>query len=107
MAYRYTLSEKNKIEISDKKYLVSFIDDCSRKILFSAKCDHKDQLFVINSLLKCIREWGSKPHILTTDNGGEFCCDLMEFVLKILKINHWKTKPYTHIHRYRQLYKII
>lgn len=87
--------KKNKMQNSDKKYLVSFIDDCSRKILFSATCDQKNQLFVINSLLKCINQCGSKPYILTTDNGGEFCGELMEAVLKILNIKHWKTKPYT------------
>lgn len=87
--------KKNKMSKSDKKYLVSFIDDCSRKILFSDTCDHKDQIFVINSLLKCIQKCGSKPYILTTDNGGEFCGDLMEEILRILAIKHWKTKPYT------------
>lgn len=80
---------------SDEKYLLCFIDDCSRKILFSATSNNKDQLFVINSLLKCIHHCRSKPFILTTDNGGEFCGDLMKFTLKLLEINHWRTKPYT------------
>lgn len=87
--------KKEKMTDSDEKYLLCFIDDCSRKILFSATSNNKDQLFVINSLLKCIHHCRSKPFILTTDNGGEFCGDLMKFTLKLLEINHWRTKPYT------------
>ena len=76
-------------------YLIAFIDGCSRKILYYDIGDKKDQLFFINSLLKCMRISGLKPFILTTDNGGEFFGALSVTVLKLLEINHWRTKPYT------------
>lgn len=89
------LKNKYPLKNNETKYMIAFIDDCSRKILYYDIGDKKDQLFFINSLLKCIRISGSKPFILTTDNGGEFCGALSVTVLKLLEINHWRTKPYT------------
>ncbi len=80
---------------NDTKYLISFIDDCSRKILYYEIGDKKDQLFFVNALLKCINLTRSKPFYLTTDNGGEFTGALSNYILQLLSIKQWKTKPYT------------
>ena len=87
---------KNKFPYENQTlYMIAFIDDCSRKILYYDIGNTKDQLFFVNSLIKCINLNNTKPFILTTDNGGEFTGKFARYIIKMLSIKHWRTHPYT------------
>lgn len=64
---------KNKEPYNENThYLIAYIDDCSRYIVYWEIGIFKDQDFTAQTLENCIKFTGQKPYILVTDNGKEF-----------------------------------
>ena len=53
-------------------YLIAYIDDCSRYIVYCENGELKDQDFTAQSLENYIRLTNQKHHMLVTDNSKEF-----------------------------------
>ena len=82
----------------EQKYLISFIDDRSRKIIYFEVLDDKTAQSTSGALERAIdsilKQSLHTPHTIVTDNGGEFVADF-ERVLDRNQIKHYKTQPYS------------
>ena len=76
-------------------YLIAYIDDCSRYIVYWEIGEFKDQDFTAQSLDNCIRLTNQKPHMLVTDNGKEFTGQKFTEVVANYDINQHFIKPRT------------
>ena len=86
---------KNKPPYLDKQYyLIAYIDDFSRKILYYEINDSKDMQFTARSLNNCILFTGQKPYYITTDNGREFTGKDFTDALNSFGIRQYNTEPY-------------
>ena len=88
-----------KREGEDQKYLISFIDDRSRKILYHEVLDDKTAQSTSNALQRAIDliliEANHVPHTIVTDNGKEFTANEFVDILNRYKIYQHKIHPYT------------
>lgn len=76
-------------------YLIAYIDDCSRYIVYWEIGEFKDQDFTAQSLQNCIAFTNQKPHKLVTDNGKEFTGQKFTDVVKQHNIVQHFIKPRT------------
>lgn len=76
-------------------YLIAFIDDCSRKIMYYETGIFKDMTFTSNALANCCSKVNPSnwPFELTTDNGMEFKGKDFEDGLKQHGILHYYIRP--------------
>ena len=88
-----------KREGEEQKYLISFIDDRSRKILYHEVLDDKTAQSNSAALQRAIDlilvEANHVPHTIVTDNGKEFTANEFVDVLNRYKIYQHKIHPYT------------
>ena len=88
-----------KKEGDEQRYLISFIDDRSRKILYFEVLDDKTAQSTSAALKRAIdsvvEETNHAPHTIVTDNGKEFVAHEFESILNQYHIKHHKTHPYT------------
>ena len=84
-----------KSENNETYYLIAFIDDCSRKILYYETGLFKDMSFTSEALKNCLDKIGvnNSPFELTTDNGKEFVGHEFEEALVNYKILHYRIRP--------------
>ena len=81
------------------KYLIAFIDDRTRKILYFELLDDKSATSVSAALQKAlsavIEETNQAPHTIVTDNGKEFVNEEFNNILNCFGVRHHRTHPYT------------
>lgn len=75
-------------------YLIAFMDDRSRKILYYSILDHKTMISTAHSLEECIKLNEVCPFMLVIDNGKEFVGETFQLILKKYQIVDWRTRPY-------------
>ena len=75
-------------------YLISFIDDLSREIVYWEILQNKSMELSTKALLNCINKTGRKPAMMTIDNGKEFVG--VEFIQELEKndIIHYIITPH-------------
>lgn len=76
-------------------YLIAFIDDYSRKIIYFEIGEYKTMEFAAQALNNCLSNFKENeyPFEITTDNGKEFTGNDFEEELKKSKIFHYKIRP--------------
>lgn len=81
---------------SGKKYIVSFIDDASRRA-WTYLVRHKSQAFekYLEFEAEAEKQSGMKVKIVRSDNGGEYTGTQFKTHLKGLGVLHQRTTPYT------------
>ena len=88
-----------KREGDEQKYLISFIDDRSRKIIYFEVLDDKTaqstSAALKNAIDLILKETNHTPHTIVTDNGKEFVAEEFVSILNQHHIKHFKTHPYT------------
>ena len=88
-----------KREGEEQKYLISFIDDRSRKIIYHEVLDDKTARSTATALQRAIDlvliEANHVPHTIVTDNGKEFVANEFVDILNHYQIHHHKIHPYT------------
>lgn len=76
------------------QYIIAFIDDRTRFILYASQITNKQCHTVANELKKVLSSY-LPPYQIETDNGGEFTGKDFESVLNEYGIIHYKTDPYS------------
>ena len=94
------------------KYLIAFIDDRTRKILYFELLDDKSAISVSAALQKALSVVIEErsPHTIVTDNGKEFVNEEFSNILNCFGVRHNRTHPYTpeenaKIHTHTQRYE--
>lgn len=82
------------IENEDRKYIISFIDDRSRKIMYHEILNFKNSMSTLSALQKALMIY-PKPKMLIFDNGTEFIADNFINYLTENGIEFHLTHPYT------------
>ena len=77
-----------------RTYLLAFIDDCSRKIIYAEFYLEQSTTSLIDGLRKAILSSGC-PRAIYLDQGKQFISTLMQLSCARLGIRHLKTKPYS------------
>jgi transposase InsO family protein len=77
-----------------KQYLIGFLDDRSRLIVYYEVLPDKTMHSTAQAL-RCALNENPKPYKLTSDNGTEFTGHDFQEVLQEAEIIHWRTIPYT------------
>jgi transposase InsO family protein len=75
-----------------KTYLITYIDDCTRYVLFSKFYNSESFLSVNQSLRKAIEDFGT-PKSLYFDNGAPFKAKALNRTVTLLEIKKIHTKP--------------
>jgi len=84
------------LNINDVKfYLIAFLDDRTRFVLFYKILDKKEMIQTANALLECIQINQIVPSCIVIDNGKEFIGEDFQNVMRSYNIDDWRTKPYT------------
>lgn len=82
--------------IGQARYFLLFVDDASRMAFVYFLKEKNQALRYFKEFQSMVEnQKGTKIKTLRTDNGGEFCSDMMENYLKETGIIHQKTNPYT------------
>ncbi|GBP58764.1 Retrovirus-related Pol polyprotein from transposon TNT 1-94 [Eumeta japonica] len=82
--------------VGQARYFLLFVDDASRMAFVYFLKEKNQVLQHFKEFHSMVRnQKGTKIKTLRTDNGGEFCSDMMEKYLKESGIIHQKTNPYT------------
>ena len=77
-----------------QRYLIAFIDDCTRYIVHWEVIDAKTSLASAQALIHALVKT-KKPMMITIDNGGEFIGKEFQRVMTEQSIEHFRTHPYT------------
>lgn len=88
--YLELLAEENY----KQKYLIGFVDDRSRKLLYYEILEDKEAESTTNALLNALKIY-SKPKTLIIDNGKEFIAKCFVSALNLYGINKHNVHPYT------------
>lgn len=87
--------EKDDTRPGDKRYIIGFIDDRSRLIVYHEIIYSKKAVITGNALESAIQKVGAIPHCITINNGGEFIgSDFLDVMKKHNIIDH-RIHPYT------------
>ena len=94
-AWHTDLHQLKKLEgETNKKYLIAFIDDRSRKILYHKILDDKTSKSTASALLLALL-FNRFPGVMIVDNGLEFVAGEFASILFDCQIKMKKTHPYT------------
>jgi transposase InsO family protein len=77
-----------------KYYLIAFIDDRSRYLLYYEVLSDKTMTSTARALDTALQLY-PVPYELTTDNGAEFVGSEFQDVLTGAGVSNWRTRPYT------------
>lgn len=77
------------------RYLIAFIDDRSRRILYYELLQNKEAATTAASLIQCIQAAGDKIGCIWTDNGREFINAAWDAILINNSIIRARSRPYT------------
>jgi transposase InsO family protein len=77
-----------------KVYMIAFLDDASRYIMYYELLSDKTVDSTAKALRHALAIWPA-PHVITSDNGGEFIGDKFTTVMRFHCIVAWHTKPHT------------
>ena len=89
-------TDLHMIKINDVKlYLIAFLDDRTRFILFYKVLETKEMIETANALLECIQINQITPSCIVIDNGKEFIGEDFQNVMRSHNIEDWRTQPYT------------
>lgn len=78
-----------------QQYLLGFIDDRSRFLLYFEILSNKTSEACSQALIRALGHVSFFPKMLTIDNGGEFTGNPFQTVLQVCGIEDYRTHPYT------------